>query len=411
MPIVYITSHFPVLRETFIAREVIELERRGVEVLIVPIGPVRQDVADDQLPKAEVLRVPLASPAVFAGALAEFARRPWRVLRHVAAIKWSLLRRPLRLAKFLAVLPKSLYLARRFRRAGVRHIHSHWATIPTTCALLISRLEDIPFTFSAHAWDIFVDGNELLLREKIAAADRVFTCTRYNKEHLARFGSAEKIEVMYHGIDTARYEFSEDRDAPAPVVLAGGSLAAKKGLDDLIRALGLLKRSGVVFDARIFGEGPERRALEALIASEGLEGTVSLLGVRPHDDVVDLMRGAAVFVMPSKQAARGDIDGLPNVIAEAMACGAAVVATRFSGIPELVEHEENGLLVEPGDVQGMRDAVARLLADGDLRSRLRLRARERVVEMFDIRRNVVPIGDYFERVLATGVARGDRPVV
>jgi len=403
MSIVYITSHFPVLRETFIAREVIELERRGVEVVVVPIGNLRQEVAPDQLPKAEVLRVPLASPAVFAGALAEFARRPWRVLRHVAAVKWSLLRRPLRLAKFLAVLPKSLYLARRFRRDGVRHIHSHWATLPTTCALLISRLEDIPFTFSAHAWDIFVDGNELLLREKIAAAGRVFTCTRYNKERLARFGPAEKIEVMYHGIDTARYEFSGER--VAPVVLAGGSLTPQKGLDDLIRALGLLARSGVEFQARIFGEGPERRALGALIASEGLGAAVTLVGTRPHAGVIDLMREAAVFVMPSKYAARGYIDGLPNVIAEAMACGAAVVATRFSGIPELVEHEENGLLVEPGDVEGMRDAVARLLADGDLRSRLRHRARERVVDMFDIRRNVVPLADYFERVLATGAAR------
>jgi glycosyltransferase involved in cell wall biosynthesis len=400
--IVYITSQFPVLSETFIAREIIELERRGFEVLVVPLGSKPQTVEKQELPRAEVVHKRYLSAKVLAGAFSELVRSPLAVLRHSTFLAVRLRRRPARLIKFVGILPKTLYLMGLFREKRVVHIHSHWATLPTTCALFLSLVTKAPFSFAAHAWDIHVDGNELLLREKVERADRVFTCTKYNKLRLAEFGPEDKIEVMYHGIEIDRYDFESTKVLSPPLILAGTSLVPQKGLDDFVSALAILRRNGVPFRSEILGRGIQQNALESQITAEGLGDVVELIGTRKHHDVIDLMRRAAVFVMPSKRAPGGFIDGLPNVIAEAMACGACVVATRFSGIPELVDDGVNGLLVEPGDFGALAGAIENVLEDNNLREKMSRKARARVEEMFDLKKNVKPIADYFERLLAHG---------
>jgi len=341
----------------------------------------------------------LSVPVVW-GSLAEFARHPIAVARETAFITARLVRRPMRLLKFLAVLPKTLYLSSRLRKMDVAHIHSHWATVPTSCAMMISALLHKRFSFSAHAWDIYVTGNDVLLKEKIERAHRVFTCTRANQRRLSEFGPADKIEVMYHGIEMDRYAFEGEKPPSPPLILAGGSLVEQKGLGDFVDALAIVHQRGVAFRAQILGRGPLKSELESQIGSRGLNEIVELIGVRPHEDVIELMRQASVFVMPSKLAPRGFIDGLPNVVAEAMACGACVVGTRFSGIPELVEDRVCGLLVDPGDVVSLASAVETVLRDPELRSRLSSNAREKVVDVFDLSRNVKPLADYFENILA-----------
>jgi glycosyltransferase involved in cell wall biosynthesis len=292
-----------------------------------------------------------------------------------------------------------------FREREVTHIHSHWATLPTTCALFISLVTKIPFSFSAHAWDIFVSGTEYLLKEKIERADRVFTCTQFNKDRLSEFGDADKIEVLYHGIEIDRYPFEAKAPPDSPLILAGGSLIPQKGLSDLVEALAIVRENDVSFRAGIFGDGPERRILESLIDEHRLGDVVELTGTLPHDDVIGLMQRASVFVMPSKLAAHGYTDGLPNVVAEAMACGVCVVATRYSGIPELVEDGADGLLVEPGDVAGLATSIERVLKDIGLWQALCVHARTKVESVFDVRQNVKPLADYFERL----PAEGERP--
>lgn len=399
-PIAYITSQFPVLRETFISREVIELERRGFDVLIAPLRSGPQKVGVRELPKAEVLYKPFLSPSVLGGAAATLARHPAAVLRYIGFISVRLIPRPPRLFKFFGLLPKTLYLIECFRKSGVSHIHSHWATLPTTCALFISLVTKIPLSFSAHAWDIFVSGTEYLLKEKIEHADRVFTCTRFNKSRLSEFGDPDKIEVMYHGIEIDRYPFEQTKRPGTPLILAGGSLIEQKGLSDLVEALAIVREREVSFRAEIFGDGPERGSLESLIDDHRLGEFVKLVGTLPHEDVIGLMRRASVFVMPSKPAARGYTDGLPNVVAEAMASGVCVVATRHSGIPELVEDGADGVLVEPGDVPGLASSIERVLGDFELCHGFRVQARKKVETVFNVRENVKPLADYFERLPA-----------
>jgi glycosyltransferase involved in cell wall biosynthesis len=169
--------------------------------------------------------------------------------------------------------------------------------------------------------------------------------------------------------------------------LSVGQLKHKKGLHDLLDACRILVERGLSFDCQIVGEGPLRGELTARIAELDLRSRVRLLGVLPHDAVVEKYREATIFALPCVTGPDGDRDGIPNVILEAMAMGLSVVSTRHSGIPEAVEDGRTGLLVPPGAPGQIANAIARLLENGLLRERLGSRGRERVREVFDVDAN------------------------
>ncbi len=161
----------------------------------------------------------------------------------------------------------------------------------------------------------------------------------------------------------------------------------KKGLTYLISACRELVDTGVPFECDIIGEGPLRSELEAQIVDQGLEGNVRLLGPLPHDEVIDRLRASTVFVLPCVIARDGDRDGIPNVILEAMAVGKPVISTTVSGIPEAVADGVTGRLVEPADAGGLAGAMADLLDSHATRSQMGSAGRERIEDLFDVRRN------------------------
>lgn len=402
--IAYLVSLFPVVRETFIAREIIELERNGFDVTVVSLRSNGQRVGTQETPRATVVYIPYFwSAAVWSAAITEFLSRPLRTTRAIASIIVRLIAAPSDAAKFLAIVPKSLCLARRLRRNNIHHIHSHWATVPATCALFLHRAAGIRFSMSAHAWDIFAHGTERLLAEKILAADRVFVCTRHGKKRLAEFGGDDdKVHLVYHGIDLRRYAFVSKKPGGKLVIAAGGSLTPQKGLDVLLRAVAHAGSALSGCRIVIFGDGPERNKLMRLAERVGSACEVDFTGTLEHERVIALMQTAEIFVMPSREAPGGFIDGLPNVLVEAMACGASVVATRFSAIPELIEHVVDGLLVDAEDAGQLAEALVALVSDSEQRGRLSAHARQTVEKMFDINRNIQPMLQYFETT--TGAA-------
>jgi glycosyltransferase involved in cell wall biosynthesis len=163
-----------------------------------------------------------------------------------------------------------------------------------------------------------------------------------------------------------------------------GRLVEKKGYSDLLLALSGLKRSGHVFECRIYGDGPAHRALVALRDRLGLSAEVEFAGERGRDEIIKALHDAGVFLLTPIVARDGDRDGIPNVLVEAMACGVPVVTTSVGGITELVEHEVNGLLTEPGDVADIERQVARLLQNPALRHDLGLAARRTVESRYDV---------------------------
>jgi glycosyltransferase involved in cell wall biosynthesis len=386
----YVIRMFPQLSETFVANEIREMEGQGVPLRVFSYRQPREDVPHDCVRQ---LRTPVGylpdplyrHPRVLLGA----QRSAWgrdraryrSVVRSVAARS----RRERSVDPWKRLL-HAAELAGRVEQAGVARLHAHFAHGATDVALLTSQLTGIPFGFTAHARDIYTSSPSLLTR-KIQAAQTVVTCTRANLDHLCELAGPDhvgKIHLVYHGVDLEKFRPAEaPPQTDPPLLLSAGRLVAKKGFCDLLQACARLRKDGVRIRCVIVGEGPERARLERLRRELGLEGCVELPGSASQETLAELYRQARLFALPCQILADGDRDGIPNVLVEAMASGLPVVSSRLSGIPELVEDGANGLLVEQRSIAALAAALARLLDDADLRSRLGRRARADVEKQFD----------------------------
>jgi glycosyltransferase involved in cell wall biosynthesis len=202
--------------------------------------------------------------------------------------------------------------------------------------------------------------------------------------------------MIHHGVDLERFR---PRPRPVtvdvPVILSVGRLVEKKGWTDLLHAFALLAREGRRFRALICGEGPLRPALEGLRDELGLSAEVRLLGPRGQTDLLSLLQGADMFALVPVVANDGDRDGVPNALVEAMACGLPVVSTDVGGVPDLVRHEENGLLAPARDSAAIAGHIGRLLDDNALRHALGASARRTVEQQFDIRAAALELAGVF----------------
>jgi len=294
-----------------------------------------------------------------------------------------------------------VYTAKRLSNERPDHIHAHYAHTPAIIAMVVARLLQKTYSFTAHAGDIYV--NPVILPEKIALAEFVVTCTDYNKDYLAALagdGTDGKINRIYHGLDLANFDSARQPSDGSIHLLAVGRLREKKGFPYLIRACEHLRDRGYRFTCHIIGEGAQRERLETLIAELALQDRVFLCGALPHSEVLAEYRRATIFILPCIVAANGDRDGIPNVLLEAMAMQVPVISTPVSAIPELVEDRESGLLVPPGDVPALAAAIASLIDAPDLRRRLGRQGRAKVGREFDVRLNTLRLLELFENRLS-----------
>ena len=402
---------YPRISETFISNEILLLEELGFAVHIFSMRPGRESVthASVRRIRARVDYLPET-----------FLRNPHRLLFHTACVA---LRRPSRVAAGLALA------ARRYRRtrniaslrhllqagylvnrclpgSGVVHLHAHFAHSPTSVALYASVLSGLPYSFTAHAKDIYTS-DRAQLREKIALARFVVTCTEYNRAYLKEVGRglATPLHRVYHGIDTGLFGASEpaQRETRAPYrVLTVARLIAKKGIPTVLQAVKRLVDSGLRLTYTLIGDGQERAQVLALVRELGLGPHCRWLGTQPHEVVLDHYRQADLFVLGCEVAADGDRDGVPNVLFESMAMGVPVVATDVSAIPELVVPETTGLLVPPRQPDALAEAMRRLLTDTGLRRKVIPAARRRVLADFDNRVLVNRLAGIFRPILADG---------
>jgi len=365
-----VTSQFPELHETFILRELLALQRAGVSLHIVSLKRCRDEIVH---PQAQPLiqhttYLTLDRGRVWIAALCEMARHP---VRACTTLGWAVRYHawpPVTLAKSVAIWIQALALARQLRHQGITHLHAHWATLPTTAAVIASRWVGIPFSFTAHAWDIFVRNPSL--PEKVRLARHVFTCTEYNRRYLSHWcpGDKHKVVLNYHGVDLTQFRTtrsaavrSSETDKPVPLFLSVGRLVETKGFASLLEAYRLLRERGVEFSAVIVGQGPLWSALAQQLRVSGLSGLVELRPAMRQEELRELYASAFAFVLPSVIAPNADRDGIPNVILEAMAMGLPVIATRVSGIPEAVQDRRTGLLVPPHDPKQLARACETLL--------------------------------------------------
>jgi glycosyltransferase involved in cell wall biosynthesis len=383
--IAFLVKIFPKLSETFILEEILGLEKRGLSLRLYTLAE-----PTDAMTHAQVRRVraPLTRvPDVAASA--EFVMRHLRLfaahpLHWLGAFGSALRRRGVGVRDFA----RAGWLAEQLRIDGVTHLHTHFISTPADIAELASRVGTLPFSISAHAKDIYLSTHDDLKR-KLNAAQFTVTCTEFNRRTLSSIAPDAPVHRMYHGLDRTLFHPRPGADSgAAPLILSVGRLREKKGLDALIDACAKLRARRQPFACEIVGYGEEREHLQLRIDRLGLGHQVRLVGALTRDAVIDAYARAAVYVQPSRIAADGDRDGIPNVLLEAMAMGLPVVASRVSGIPELVSHGRNGLLVEPDQAALLADAIERVLTQPGLAARLGRDATTSVAEGFDNDRNL-----------------------
>ena len=399
-----ILKGYPRISETFISNEILLLENLGFAVHLFSMRRPRENFSHESVKKIrakvdylpETLIKPLPrllyhnlllaakKPVVYAGALRAGFRRFLRTHKS-ATIKH---------------LFQAGYLAHRFLPAsGVTHLHAHFAHSPTSVAMFTSLLTGLPFSFTAHAKDIYTS-DPRQIREKIGLARFVVTCTEYNRKHLRELsdGYATTIHRNYHGIDIKLF-FDKNEKPKIPVqpyqILTVARLTAKKGLSTIYKALRILCDQGVSLHHTHIGGGEDREKIISLIKDLDLESLTELLGTQPHQVVLAHYKNADLFVLGCEVAPNGDRDGIPNVLAEGMAMGLPVVVTDISAIPELVQDGKTGLLVPPGQPRQLAEAMLRMLTDGELRSRVIAAGKQRVMREFDNRQLIRELAEVY----------------
>jgi glycosyltransferase involved in cell wall biosynthesis len=407
--VAYVLKGFPRLSETFIASEMHRVEQAGISLRLFVLKPVEEHERRAPHPVVERLR---ARPVYLPGttSLSGVSRLRWLAANLPAflpALRRTARRRPLGLARACAAALADALRARRFwwtlprkvfmrelllgvaladrllEAPDVRHLHAHFAHGTTTVTWYAARITGLPFSFTGHARDIYIDDLNPggLLRRKLAAARFVVTCTEANRRHLERVaGGRAAVHRVYHGLNTDFERLvAEGGAAPSRTgrfrVLSVGRLVAKKGFDVLVEACALLAARGVPIEVVIVGhhaplEPEVGAALEARSAALGLNGRVRLVDPMTQSELHDEYRRANAFCLPCRVVGNGDRDGIPNVMVEAMACGLPVVGTAVSGLPELVSSGEDGLLVPPEDPAAVADALLRLYAEPEHAERL-----------------------------------------
>jgi colanic acid/amylovoran biosynthesis glycosyltransferase len=391
----YVLKRFPRISETFIAAELIELERQGEHVTVFAVSrpdePFRHRFLDELGARVVYLpHRPLRQPLRVARAVARGLRhdpRGW--LGAAAACLW-----PPRLKGLRRLLQASV-LRDEMAAAGIDHAHAHFATAAARLANLAWRMGGPAYSVTTHAKDIYQrDVRVEHLRDKLAGATFVATVSEANRAHLAALlGDEVRLHVVPNSADLRRLRSCGTRRPQPGEVLSVARLVEKKGLPDLVDACGLLRARGVPLRLAIVGDGPLRERLEERTARAGLPGAIR--GALPQEEVLQRYLRAAVFCLPCVVSADGDRDGLPTSVLEAMALGVPVVTTAVGGLAELVIGERTGLVVPEHDPEALADALARVLTDPQLAARLAAAARRHVEAGFSLERSAAQLRSLF----------------
>lgn len=383
LKLAYVMRAYPVLYHATVFNEIRVLQRWGHTIEVFSLLEVneaelrRDSISDlpratycwrDRLSGAQVLQNNLASLAAVGPA------RYWQAYRFAQqAALLTNLRSFMRLAAW----------AWEYRKRGVTHFHAHWATEAGSVAMLFAWLTGLPFSFTAHAYDIYLQPQ--FLERKLAEARFAVTVSAYNRryllDHFGGPGADRKLHVIYPLIDLAQFP---PRPAPPPAgaplsIVAIGRLTEYKGLIYLVEACRLLKERGLPVRCQIVGEGEDRPELEAAIARYGLEAEVKLLGSIPYNQVPPLLEQATAFALPCVIAHNGDRDGMPIVLIEAMARAVPVVSSDVIGLKELVRPEV-GFLAAPRDPAALAEALERMYTAGPAAQQAMGQAGRRIVE-------------------------------
>lgn len=392
MKIAYIMSRFPKLTETFILYEMTEMRERGFELEVYPLlkhrTAVRHPEAEAFVEKAFYhpffslsmirahLKTLVSRPVRYFTAFLDALRGTWGNLNYMVGV--------------IVYFPKAVWFAQKMKEQGVDHIHAHFCNHPAMVAFVISRITDIPFSFTAHGADLHMD--QRMIKEKVGACCFAVAISDYNKEMMLAASSQawrSKIHVVHCGVDPDQFKPAERKPLNQRLrLICVGTFEEVKGHKYLVEACGILRDKGIPFECRLIGEGPLTESIRKQVQQAGLTESVSFLGGQPRPKVLELMSCSDVVILPSVLTPQGKREGIPVALMEGMAVGLPAISSRLSGIPELIQDGVSGILTEPRNSKDLAQAIERLACDQALRFQMGAAARRRIEEEFDLKANV-----------------------
>jgi len=402
--VAYVLKRYPRYSETFIVSEILAHERAGLSVEIFALRPPIDTHFQDAISRVKASVTYLPCSGIKAVDFWTGFEETSEVLPNFfPLLEGALGEQPIDVFQ-AAVLAREIVLR------GITHVHAHFATSATSVARLAARFAGIPYTFTAHAKDIFHESvSQKDLFRKLVEAKAIITISDFNLRFLKEtYGiAAARVERIYNGLelDQLRYKSPASR---RPQIVSVGRLVEKKGFNVLLGACAMLKARKVDFSCTIVGTGSLEAELRSQIGELNLNSTVQLLGPRPQREVFEFVQNASVFAAPCLVAADGNRDGLPTVLLEAMALGTPCVSTDVCGIPEIVIDGKTGLTVRQHEECDLASALERLLLSPSFREELATNARLLIEKDFDVEINAARQRELFlrskERTLLQEVA-------
>ncbi|WP_049935577.1 glycosyltransferase [Haloplanus natans] len=391
MNILYFLGQFPKLSESFVLNEIYELDRRGHQVAVCALNKPTESVSHREYDELDIsvhwIETPqyrdvttLCSTTLLHPGVIKSALHPGSPKHHAANLY-----RAKRCIEFVECLPFDL-----------DHVHTHFAKGSNFGAAYVSAYYDVPFTLTTHATDLY---RRPLGRYKpylLRAVNRLVTISEYNRSYIREhFVDDTPIDIVHAGIRPDKFRPSGDPQDGR--ILTVSRLVEKKGIRYAIEAVAEVAKHVPDVDYHIVGSGPLQDDLEALVAEHDLHTNVNFLDTVSDDRLLTEYNEARCFLLPCVVAESGNRDGIPVALMEAMAMKIPPVSTTVSGIPELIEDDWNGLLVEPRDPDLIADALLTMIRNDSRWRDYRDRTRPQIVDEFNISREVEKLETTFER--------------
>jgi len=385
MRVAYLVNQYPKVSHTFIRREILALEERGVEVERFSIRPgvglIDPDDRREQLKTRVVLRRGVLG--LLLGLVWRSLTRPVRMLRALSLTLRVSRRSGRGLLRHVAYLGEACLMLGPLKERGCQHLHAHFGTNSTAVAMLCRVLGGPPYSFTVHGQEeLDLPGPNSLIN-KIRLAAFVVAISSYGRSQLLMRCEADqwdKVHVVHCGLDPSFLEAPVTPVPEAPRLVCLGRLCVEKGQLLLVEALAALARDDLPFELVMVGDGELRPEVEGAIARHGLGARVRITGWAGPDVVHEELRAARALVLPSFS------EGLPVAIMEAMALGRPVLSTYVGGIPELVREGECGWVIPAGSLDDLTRGLRAILeAPCEELERMGEAGRRRVEERHDVR--------------------------
>jgi glycosyltransferase involved in cell wall biosynthesis len=393
----YLCSEFPALSHTFISREITILEREGFEIATASINPTRdiEKLSDEDKARARATYCIKRTPKLkMLGLFLRYALRPRRFAAALGlSLRLAWLGGPRNLVKALGYFFQAILLHSWAQKNGISHVHIHFPNPAATVALVATRLGDFAFSLTVHGSDEFYDVERYILREKFRAAVFVRCIGYYCRSQVMRLTPTEqwpKLHVIRCGLFADEFTPRPERGARSGEILCVGRLCPSKGQALLIDVAEILETKGLDFQIVLLGGGEDLDMIKSLVRERNLERRVTVAGPVSHQRIKEELEKADLFVLPSFA------EGIPIALMEAMAEGVPVVSTAITGIPELIDDGEDGILVQASNIEQLSAVIEAFLRDQIDTKRLVEKAIAKVRTQYDVEKNTRELGALFE---------------